>query len=299
MLNVSEFAHELGQIIMKPIYDGLYWVCEKGWNKMFSFLDSQIGDAAQMLQKTPERWNFNAYTIIKTIANEVITPLAAIFIACILAWELVHLLQESNQMGGQIFEKLIMLCFMSVVCTYVVSHSFEIVMFFFRLGASVTDKIADVSALDVAFQNISLDSYLPEVPAEGYSFRLLLEMAGNAIILWLGNLAVIILSVLIYIRCTVWFLEFLLYAAVASIPNATWMSREWSQVGMNYTRKMLAIAFEGPLMLLLFAMYGFVIKGVNMGDFTQSLIMIIGCGFALWGMMGKVGNISASIFNAH
>lgn len=197
MFDISEFAHQLGQKVMGGFYDGLYWVCEKEWNGMFYFLDSQIGDATHTLQQAPEQWNFTAYTIIKTIANEAITPLAAIFIACILAWELVHLLQESNHMGGQIMEKLIMLCFMTVVCIYAVSHSFDIVMFFFRLGASVTDKIADVSALDVSFQNVNLNSYLPEVPAEGYSLRLIFEMLGNVIILGFGNIAVLVLSVLI------------------------------------------------------------------------------------------------------
>ena len=68
---------------------------------------------------------------------------------------------------------------------------------------------------------------------------------------------------------------------------------------MNYTRKMLALSFEGFFMLLLFAVYGGVLEGLQTGDFKQNLVMIIGCGFGLAVMMFKVGNISASIFNAH
>lgn len=77
------------------------------------------------------------------------------------------------------------------------------------------------------------------------------------------------------------------------------MNKDWSQVGMNYTRKMLALSFEGFFILLLFSTYGGILSGLQLEDFTQSMVMILGSGFALAIMMFKIGNLSASIFNAH
>lgn len=301
LFNISEFAHELGQQILGSLYEGLYDACNKLFKGMFACLDAQIISASQTLQQTPEEWNSSAYDIVKAIAENAITPIAAVFIACILAWELVHLLQESNQMGGQIFEKLIVLLFMCTISVYLCSHSFDIVMFFFRLGADVTGKITEIADTTMTSfdRGLELKDFLPEVPKEGYTVSIIFQLMGDLILLFIANILVFVCGAIIYIRCIIWFLEFLIYASAASIPNATWMNKEWSQVGMNYTRKMLAVAFEGPFMLLLFALYGGVLGGINPGDFKQSITMIIGCGFALVMMMFKVGNISASIFNAH
>lgn len=297
-MDFSEFAHKLGQSILKAMYDGLYKVCEKLFDGMFAILDGRIAESSQMLQQTPEAWNSAAYNTVKSIAENAFVPMAGVFIACILVWELVHLLQQSNQMGSQIFEKLIVLLFSCVICVYLCSHSFDIVMYFFELGANVTGEIAHTSWSESFDRGLSLDIFLPTVQDE-YDAEMIFELMGDMILLFIGNIAILICSAIMYVRVVMWFLEFLIYVSAASIPNATWMNREWSQVGMNYTRKMLAVAFEGPFMLLLFAIYGGVLSGVDLGDFKQSIVMIIGCGFALICMMFKVGNITASIFNAH
>lgn len=298
MADLSEFVHELGQHILEGMYNGLYSVCNKLWTTMFDGLNNNITRSSQTLMQTPETWSSNAYGTVKNIAETAFVPLAACFIACILAWELVHLLQESNQMGGQIFEKLIILLFTCVICVFLCSKSFEIVMWFFRLGAEVTGNMAGTTAGTFG-DGLTLDQFLPQPENGEYELSMVFELLGDLILLGIGNLVILAIGVIIYVRVAMWFLEFLIYASAASIPNATWMNREWSQVGMNYTRKMLAVAFEGPFMLLLFAIYGGVVSGIGTGDFKQAFIMIIGCGFGLAMMMFKVGNITASIFNAH
>ena len=298
-MDFSEFAHKLGQSILGALYKGLYGVCESLYDGMFSILDARIIESSNMLQKTPEAWNSAAYQTVKSIAENVFVPMASVFIACILVWELVHLLQEGNQMGGQIFEKLIVLLITCGICVFLCSHSFDIVMWFFELGGKATGEIAHTSWSESFNRELDFENFLPKEPTTGYDARMIFELMGDMILLFIGNIAILICSAIMYIRVVMWFLEFLIYVSAASIPNATWMNREWSQVGMNYMRKMLAVAFEGPFMLLLFAIYGGVLSGANLGDFKQSMVMIIGCGFALIAMMFKVGNITASIFNAH
>ena len=295
MLLTSEFIHNILQSLYDALYTGMYSWCNKLFTGMFNNLNKNIVDASQTLRKTPEAWSSSAYNTVKSIAENAFVPIATCFIACVFVWELVHLLQESNQMGGQIMEKLIVMLIMCLICVILCSRSFDIVMFFFELGSDVTSKIS--GTIDGTF-SADIDGFLPQ-PQGDYTLDIVLEIAGDLILLAIANITILVIGVIIYIRVAIWFIEFLIYASAASIPNATWMNREWSQVGMNFTRKMLAVAFEGPFTLLLFSIYGGVVSGIGSGDFKESVIMIIGCGFALAGMMFKVGNISASIFNAH
>ena len=292
---MSEFLDNILQSIYEALYTGMYSKCNQLFNGMFDSLNRNILNASQTLKQTPDTWSSSAYNTVKSIAENAFVPIATCFIACIFVWELVHLLQESNQMGGQIMEKLIVALVMCLICVILCSHSFDIVMFFFKLGSDVTSNIN--GTMNGTF-SADINGFLPQ-PQGDYTLEIVLEIAGDLILLAFANIIIFAIGVIIYIRVAIWFIEFLIYASAASIPNATWMNREWSQVGMNYTRKMLAVAFEGPFMLLLFSIYGGVVSGIGSGDFKGSIIMIIGCGFALAGMMFKVGNISASIFNAH
>ena len=194
-------------------------------------------------------------------------------------------------------EKIILVLMKFALCMFVCAHSFKIVISFYDVGATASKWLQ--GGISIQFTDIKLEDLgLIESPAE-YTVGMLMQLAGYKIILAIGKIGIIICSALIYIRVMFWFIEFLLYASVAPIPYSTWVNKEWGQIGMNYTRKMLAVSFEGFFILLLFTIYGGVMSGINMGDFTQSMVMIIGSGFALAIMMFKTNNISASIFNAH
>ncbi len=195
--------------------------------------------------------------------------------------------------------KKIMLVLMKFgLCLLVCAKSFDIVMAFYDVGGWASAKLGGLTSTNLRQFNVDFNEVLDAAP-DVYTVGMLMNLCGYKIILFIGKIGISICGIIVYIRVMLWFLEILLYASTAPIPYSTWINKDWSQVGMNYTRKMLALAFEGFFMLLLFAIYGGVVSGVSSGDFMQNMVMIIGCGFALAVMMFKTGSISASIFNAH
>ena len=295
--DVSEFFHNLMQMILKSIYDPLYESLQQSFNDMFSILNYEVSKTAGRIIGGPAAWNQSAYNLMQTISESVCIPIAGAFITVIFCWELIHLVQESNSMQNVSQEKIILVLMKFALCMFVCAHSFKIVMSFYDVGATASKWLQ--GGISIQFTDIKLEDLgLIESPAE-YTVGMLMQLAGYKIILAIGKIGIIICSALIYIRVMFWFIEFLLYASVAPIPYSTWVNKEWGQIGMNYTRKMLAVSFEGFFILLLFTIYGGVMSGINMGDFTQSMVMFIGSGFALAIMMFKTNNISASIFNAH
>ncbi len=296
-IDTSEFFDSLLQLILKSIYDPLYKSLEKSFNDIFSILNYEVSKTSGRIIGGPAAWNQSAYSIIQSIAEDVCIPIAAAFITVIFCWELIHLVQESNSMQNVSQEKIFLVLMKFALCMFVCAYSFKIVMGFYDIGAMAAKQVTGRTSIQ--FSGIELEDLgLIATPTE-YTVGMLMQLAGYKIILFVGKLGIMICSMLIYIRSMFWFVEFLLYASVAPIPYSTWVNKEWGQVGMNYTRKMLAYSFEGFLILLLFTIYGGVMSGLRLGDFTQSMVMILGSGFALAVMMFKTHNISASIFNAH
>ena len=299
MPSISEFADELWQNILKKLYDPLYESVSNSYGDMFSVLNYEVAKATERITSGPQSWNGNAFGLMRNIAETICIPIAAAFITVILCWELIHLVQESNNMNNVKPDRIILVLMKFALCLLVCAKSFDIVIAFFELGSWASGKLGALTSFEVRHFDAQFNNILPETPPV-YELKMLFTLIGYKIILIIGKLGILICGAIVYIRVMIWFLEILLYSAAAAIPYSTWVNKEWAQVGMNYTRKMIALAFEGFFMLLLFSIYSGVIAGISQGgDFMQNMVMIIGCGFALAIMMFKTGSISASIFNAH
>lgn len=297
MFGVSEFWEQLVQKMYRSMYDGLYSNCEAAFHGMFDSLNSRIAETSETLSMSPQDWSPDGFSVVKNAAENTCIPIAACIITFIFCWELIRMMQDSNQMHNIKPDAILMQLLKLALCLLVCSKSFDIVMGFFDVGAWATEKLADGTIGNFG-EGLQLADILPEA-VDPLSFGIILQMMGNLIMLLIGWLATLICSAVIYIRVILWFLELLIYSAAAPIPFATFGNKEWSQMGLNYTRKMMALCFEGFFMLLAFALYGGVVSGIGNGDFLEKLVLIIGCGFALVMIMFKAGTISASIFNAH
>lgn len=295
---VSEFWDKLLQLIIKSVYTALYQSVGESLQGLFDSLNRELSHASRQITRGPKLWNESAYGLMQDISENVCIPIAAVFITVIFCWELIHLVQESNSMQNIQPERLMLVLIKFALCLVVCAYSFRIVMGFCDLGTWAARQLREMTQTSVS---ISMAPSLADLglPEDEYTLENLMKLAGYKVTLVLASFGIWICGILVYIRVMLWFVEYLLYASTAPIPFSTWMNKEWSQTGMNYTRKMLALSFEGFFILLLFSVYGGVLSGLQLGDFKQSLVMVIGCGFGLAVMMFKVGNISASIFNAH
>lgn len=295
---VNEFWDKLLQLIIKSVYTALYQSVGESLQGLFDSLNRELSHASRQITLGPKLWNGSAYGLMQSISENVCIPIAAAFITVIFCWELIHLVQESNSMQNIQPERLMLVLIKFALCLVVCAYSFRIVMCFCDIGSWAGSKLRGFTSTSVS---ISMSPSLADLglPADEYTVDNLMKLAGYKVTLVLASFGIWICGILVYIRVMLWFVEYLIYASTAPIPFSTWMNKDWSQMGMNYTRKMLALSFEGFFILLLFAVYGGVLSGLQLGDFKQSLVMVIGCGFGLAVMMFKVGNISASIFNAH
>lgn len=302
---ISEFAEKGIRWIFETVYKGLYGIVEKSMQGLFDSLNTQFHSASLQITKGPRLWNSSAYSTVQAVAENVCIPIAGAFITVIFCWELIHLVQEKNSMQDVKPEKLLIILLKFGLCLMVCAYSFRIVMGFCDIGMWAARQLRLITKTTVSIEMAPALEDLGLEPDPGVYTDLiqllgqLIELAGYQIMLVLAKFGVWICGIIVYVRVMIWFVEFLIYASMAPIPYSTWVNREWSQVGMNYTRKMLALSFDGFFILLLFALYGGVLGGLQLGDFKQSLVMVIGCGFGLAVMMFKAGNISASIFNAH
>ena len=92
----------------------------------------------------------------------------------------------------------------------------------------------------------------------------------------------------------------LLMTSLAPIPLATVVNREIGSMGQNYFRSLLAVGFQGLLIIVCVAIYAVLIQEIGTAEDISG---------AIWGCMGytvllcfclfKTGSISKAVFTAH
>lgn len=149
------------------------------------------------------------------------------------------------------------------------------------------------------------DSTYVDVNDIYYNFRSTLDTmdTGSLIVLMLEaavvGLAVKAIAILVTVVLTNRMIEIYMYCSVAPIPFATLSNREWGNIGTNYIRSMVALAFQAFFIMVLVGIYTALIKDItNVTDFHSMLMRIGGYSIVLCLTLFKTSSISKSIFNA-
>ena len=90
-----------------------------------------------------------------------------------------------------------------------------------------------------------------------------------------------------------------MYCSVAPIPFATMTNHEWGNIGTNYIRSLVALAFQAFFIMVIVGIYSALVKDITtVKDLHGMLMRIAGYSIVLCLTLFKTSSISKSIFNA-
>ncbi|MDD3229802.1 MAG: CD0415/CD1112 family protein [Oscillospiraceae bacterium] len=261
---------------------------------MFEEVNAKAGEIASQVGQTPEGWNSGVFSMIKSLSDTVILPVAGMILTFVLCYELIQLIIEKNNMHDfdtWIFFKWI---FKTFVATYILTHTFDIVMAVFELAQRAINGSAGIISGSLNI-NLAMDGLQAQL--EGMEWYTLLGLYMESAIL---SLCMKALSVCIFLIVYGRMLEIYLTTSVAAIPFATMVNREWGSIGQNYLKSLFAVAFQGFLIMVCVAIYAVLLNSTVFSDNIHT---------AIWGVLGytvllcfslfKTGSLSKSIFAAH
>lgn len=263
---------------------------------MFNDVNQKVGTIATEVGKTPQQWNASVFSIIENLSNTVIVPIAGLIITFVLCYELISMIIDRNNMHDVDTFMFFKYFFKACVAVLIVSNTFNLIMAVFDVGQSVVSNSAGVIAGNT---NINISSALNDIRSTleaietGELFLLMLETA-------LVSLCMKILSVCITVVIFGRMIEIYLYSSVGAIPFATMANREWGQVGSNYLRGLVALAFQGFFIMVCVGIYAALVNSFTAtSDIHSTIFSIAAYTVVLCFTLFKTGSISKSIFNAH
>lgn len=263
---------------------------------MFGDVNEKVGTIAAEVGKTPQAWNANIFSMIKMLSENVIVPIAGIVITYVLCYELISMVIDKNNMHDFDTFMFFKWFFKAWVAVFLVTHTFDITMAVFDVAQHVVARSAGViggsTSIDVASALSSLQAGLDsmEIPE-----LLLLTMETTLVSFGMKIMSVII-TVVIYGRM----IQIYLYCSVSPIPFATLTNREWGQIGNNFLRGLIALGFQGFLIMVCVGIYAVLVSSlVVANNLSTAIFSIAAYTVLLCFMLLKSDSIAKSLFAAH
>ena len=278
---------------MRDLFTGMI---NSNLTNMFADVNQRTGEIAAQVGQTPQGWNGNIFSMIQSLSDSVIIPIAGMIITFVLCYELISMITSSNNMH-EVDTFMFFKYFMKMwIAVFIVSHTFDLVMAIFDVGQHV---VSSASGIISGSTSIDISSFLAQLAPlmESMEVGELVLLALETMLVSFGmKIISIVIVVILYGRM----IEIYLYSSVAAIPFATMSNREWGQIGNNYLRGLLALAFQGFFMMVCVAIYAVLVANMQISENIHSAIFgIAAYTVLLCFALLKTGSLSKSIFNAH
>ena len=263
---------------------------------MFDSVNQQVGDIAAQVGATPEGWNSGVFGMVRTLSETVVLPIAGMILTFVLCYELIQLIIEKNNMVDFDTFNIFKWIFKTFIAVFILTNTFNIVMGIFEMVQTVVNASAGLITGDLELGSVSMMAAIEA--------QLLTMEIGELIGLFLETMIVkfvlMVMSVLIMIIVWGRMIEIYLTVSIAPIPLSTMANREWGSVGNNYLKALLAIAFQGFLIMVCVAIYAVLVAGIADADNMHAAIWtVVGYTALLCFILLKSGGIAKSLLNAH
>ena len=263
---------------------------------LFDNVNQQVSGIAGQVGTTPQAWNSGVYSMIRSLSDNVILPIAGVILAIVMTMELLQLVLEKNNLQSfetWIFFKWIFKTFCAIL---IVTNTWDIIMGIFDAAQSVVRSAAGIIRADT---DIDLVQVIGDLEVR------LQEMELGALLgLWFQTLFVGVtiqaLSICIFVIVYGRMVEIYVVTSLAPIPMATMMNHSWGQMGQNYLRSLFALGFQACLISVCVAIYAVLVHTIAVGtDVVAAIWTCIGYTVLLCFSLFKSGGVAKQIFGAH
>ena len=105
----------------------------QGWvlnnlDTMFSNVNDKVGTIAGEVSKTPSTWNAGIFSMIRTLSENVVVPIAGMIISFVLIYELITMVIDKNNMHDFDTSLFFRFLFKACIAVMLLSKTFDIVM---------------------------------------------------------------------------------------------------------------------------------------------------------------------------
>lgn len=273
----------------------------KNLGDMLASVNLQAAELGGEVAMQPSAWNATIWSMIQSIADNVIVLIAGLILAYVMCVELIAMVNDKNNLHntGDIMGMFIKYIIKLGIGILLVQKATQITMGIFDLSAWAVTKSMGVVITDPG--QLSVELAAVEASLKDAELGSLMSLAFTS---QLGKLGMMIVGIVVKLIIAGRMIEIYIYCACGSAPYATLTSKQLSGIGTNYLKNLLALAFQGFFMFIMLGIYVALmqstinsITGTGEPEVMISEIILISATLCM--MLLRSKSIAKSIFSAH
>ena len=285
---IQKITEWLKTLLIKGITDQL--------TGMFDTVNLKVGEIAAQVGTTPSAWNGGVFSMIRSLSETVIVPIAGVVLTFIMCYELIHMVIDKNNLHDVDTWMFFRWIFKTFVAVMIVTNTFNIVMGIFDVAQSVVNRAAGVISTRT---NIDISAVIGGLTAKLEAMELG-QLIGLYFQSMIVSLSMSILSVCIFVVIYGRMVEIYLTVSLGPIPLATMANHEWGSIGQNYLKSLFALGFQAFLIMVCVGIYAVLVQNIAVGDdITVAIWECMGYTVLLCYTLFKTGSLAKSLFGAH
>ena len=285
---IQKITEWLKTLLIKGITDQL--------TGMFDTVNLKVGEIAAQVGTTPSAWNGGVFSMIRSLSETVIVPIAGVVLTFIMCYELIHMVIDKNNLHDMDTWMFFRWIFKTFVAVMIVTNTFNIVMGIFDVAQSVVNRAAGVISTRTS---IDISAVIGGLTAKLEAMELG-QLIGLYFQSMIVSLSMSILSVCIFVVIYGRMVEIYLTVSLGPIPLATRANHEWGSIGQNYLKSLFALGFQAFLIMVCVGIYAVLVQSIAIdADIMKAVWTCMGYTVLLCFTLFKTGSLSKSVFSAH
>ena len=278
---IQKITEWLKTLLIKGITDQL--------TGMFDTVNLKVGEIAAQVGTTPSAWNGGVFSMIRSLSETVIVPIAGVVLTLVMCYELIHMVIDKNNLHDVDTWMFFRWIFKTFVSVLIVTNTFNIVMGIFDVAQSVVNRAAGVISTRT---NIDISAVIGGLTAKLEAMELG-QLIGLYFQSMIVSLSMSILSVCIFVVIYGRMVEIYLTVSLGPIPLATMANHEWGSIGQNYLKSLFALGFQAFLIMVCVGIYAVLVQSIAIdADIMKAVWTCMGYTVLLCFTLFKTGSLS-------
>lgn len=261
---------------------------------MFDWLEDGIADAILAIYreigigmssvmadavKSPSVYNSSAWQAVNKFNDDVVLPIAWTVLSLFLLLELVSLFKRADVRGLDSVYWVCIIILKILLAKLLMENMTTIINAIFDISSNM------VSSAQNSFNSTTGGFTISDTAAANLKHVMESEntvgMIGLMIIGYvikiINSLCTILAKVIVGLR----FIEIYVFTSIASLPFATLSSNEYSSIGKNFIKRMIALALHVIFIIIVLYLYGMLASGATIDTSSASNMLFQALGYSI------------------
>lgn len=261
---------------------------------MFDWLEDGIADAILAIYreigigmssvmadavKSPSVYNSSAWQAVNKFNDDVVLPIAWTVFSLFLLLELVSLFKRADVRGLDSVYWVCIIILKILLAKLLMENMTTIINAIFDISSNM------VSSAQNSFNSTTGGFTISDTAAANLKHAMESEntvgMIGLMIIGYvikiINSLCTILAKVIVGLR----FIEIYVFTSIASLPFATLSSNEYSSIGKNFIKRMIALALHVIFIIIVLYLYGMLASGATIDTSSASNMLFQALGYSI------------------